>query len=342
MSESWEAVVAAGKAAITILNEPEVRSLIDPRMALQAVREAFAKLALGEVTLPVVLDLDIPERQGEFHVKGAYVHGSPYYSIKTASGFFRNPELGLPVGAGMVCVFDSTTGMPVAILFDHGYLTDLRTGAAGALAADLLARKDASRAAIIGCGIQGRYQLEALLGVRTITQVDAFDVSRASAQTYAEEMSARHGIPVRAVASAEEAVTEADIIVTTTPSRQPYFAADWLHPGVHVTAMGADMPAKNELEAAVLQRADKVVADSLDQCLTQGEIHHAVAAGTLRREDVYAQLGEIAAGLKPGRSSDTEITVVDLTGVGVQDAAVANIVVSAARASGIGRNLDGE
>jgi ectoine utilization protein EutC len=333
--------VAASTVPITTLNEQEVRSLIDPKMALEAVREAFAKLALGEVTLPDVLDLDLPEQAGEFHVKGAYVHGSPFYSIKTASGFFRNPEVGLPVGAGMVCVFDSATGMPIAILFDHGYLTDLRTGAAGALAADLLAREDASRAAIIGCGIQGRYQLEALLGVRKITHVDAFDLSPASAQAYAEEMSARHGIAVSAVASAQQAVTEADIVVTTTPSRQPYFAASWLHPGVHVTAMGADMPAKNELEAAVMKRADKVVADSLDQCVTQGEIHHAVAAGTIARDDVYAELGEIAAGLKPGRSSDAEITVADLTGVGVQDAAVANIVVSAARASGIGRILEG-
>lgn len=309
-------------------------------MALTAVRDAFAKLARGEVTLPEVLDLDLPEHGGELHVKGAYIHGTPYYSIKTASGFYKNPEVGLPVGAGMVCVFDASTGMPVALLFDNGFLTDLRTGAAGALAADLLARPDASRAAIIGCGIQGRYQLAALLGVRKITHVAAYDLSAASAQSYAEEMAALHGIAVDAAPSAQAAVADADVVVTSTPSRQPYFAASWLRPGLHVTSMGADMPAKQELEAAALGRADRVVADSLSQCMTQGEIHHAVAAGTLRAEDVFAELGEIAAGLKPGRCSDTEITIADLTGVGVQDAAVANIVVSAARASGVGRALE--
>lgn len=332
--------MAESTASIRILNEREVRSLIDPITALAAVREAFAKLALKEVTLPEVIELDLPKQGGEFHVKGAYIHGSPYYSIKTASGFFRNPALGLPVGAGMVCVFDAATGMPVSILFDNGYLTDLRTGAAGALAADLLARKEASRAAIIGCGIQGRYQLVALLGVRKITRVYAYDLSPEKSQAYVEEVAAEHGLDVRVAESAEEAVAEADIVVTTTPSRQPHFSASWLHQGLHITAMGADMPAKQELDVEVMSRADKVVADSLSQCLTQGEIHKSIEAGTIQAGDVYAELGEIAAGLKPGRTSDSEITVVDLTGVGVQDAAVANIVVSAARANGVGRLLD--
>ena len=240
----------------------------------------------------------------------------------------------------MVCVFDATTGMLVSILFDNGYLTDLRTGAAGALAADLLARKEASRAAIIGCGIQGRYQLAALLGVRKITRVDAFDLSPEKSRAYVEVVAAEHGLDVRVAASAEEAVAEADIVVTTTPSRQPHFSAAWLHQGLHITAMGADMAAKQELAVEVMSRADKVVADSLSQCLTQGEIHKAIDAGVIRAEDVYAELGEIAAGLKPGRTSASEITVADLTGVGVQDAAVANIVVSAACADGVGRLLD--
>jgi ornithine cyclodeaminase len=325
---------------VRVLREREIRGLIGPKAALVAVRDGFARLARGEVTLPGVIGLDIPGSAGEVHVKGAHIKGSAYFSIKEAAGFYKNPERGLPVSSGVVLVFDATTGFLQAILLDNGFLTELRTGAAGALAADLLARRDAETVGIIGCGGQARYQLEALLGVRRPRRVIVYGRSAEPAARYAREMSDRFDVRVDLAASVQEAVTSGDIVITTTPSREPLVRAEWLRPGTHVTAMGSDGPDKRELETAALVKADKVVADRLDQCLRLGEIHHAFAEGLLDPGRIYGELGELAAGLKPGRTSDAEITVADLTGVGVQDAAVADCVVAAALAEGLGEIIE--
>jgi ornithine cyclodeaminase len=329
----------AAPAPIRVLRETEIRELVSPREALAAVRDAFARLARGEATLPGVIGLDLPARHGEVHVKGAYLHGARHFSIKVASGFYANAALGLAVTGGLVLVFDAATGLPAAILLDNGYLTELRTGAAGALAADLLARAHVDTVGILGSGGQARYQLEALLAVRQPRRVIVHGRTPDRASAYAREMAARCSVAVEVAASAREAVEASELVVTTTPSREPIVHAHWLRPGVHVTAVGSDGPHKRELDTAVLTRADKVVVDSLAQCLRLGEIHHAVEEGRMRPEDVHAELGELAAGLKPGRTSEDEITVADLTGVGVQDAAVADLVTSAAIARGVGQPL---
>ena len=326
-------------ASVRVLDEREIRSLIGPAEALAECREAFARLARREAELPEVLALEIREHRGEVHAKGGYLHGAPYFSIKVASGFYDNPRRGLPVSSGAVWVFEADTGRLAAILLDNAFLTELRTGAAGALAAELLARQEARTVGVLGSGSQARYQLEALLQVRRPAGVRVWSPTRANAERYAREMQQRFGLPVGVARSAEEVVRPADLLVTATPARAAIVRADWVGPGTHITAMGADLPGKQELEPALLARA-KVVADRLAQCLTQGEIHHAVAAGTLRPEQVHAELGEIAAGMKPGRTSDAEITIADLTGVGVQDAAVAAFVTQRAVAAGIGRMLD--
>jgi ornithine cyclodeaminase len=325
---------------VRVLLESEIRDLIGPAAALAAVRDAFAALARGEATLPGVIGFDVPAHRGEVHVKGAYLHGRPFYSIKEAAGFYGNAERGLPVGSGVVLVFDATTGFLAAILFDNGYLTELRTGAAGALAADLLARRRVRRAAVIGAGSQARFQLEALALVRRPESMAVFARTPARAEAFAREMEARLGIPVTVAASARAAVEGSDIVITATPARAPIVRAEWLAAGTHVTAVGADGPDKQELEPAVLARADKVVPDRLDQCLRLGELHHAVDAGLLDPADVWAELGDLAAGKKPGRESEDEITVADLTGVGIQDAAVANVVVSEAVRRDVGRTIE--
>lgn len=325
---------------IRLLLESEIRGLVGPKEAFEAVRGAFVKLARGEVILPGVLGIEIPETRTEAHVKGAFLLGAPFFSVKAASGSYDNPTRGLPVSGGLVMVFDATTGQPRAILFDNGYLTDLRTGAAGALAADLLAKKDVDRIGIIGVGTQARYQLAALLGVRRLGTVLAYGRSTAKAAAYAREVESRYGVRVTVAPTMEKAVRGSDIVITVTPSTQPLVQAEWVQNGTHITAVGADGPAKQELDVRVLQKADKVVADHLDQCLRFGEIHHAVEAGVLAKEEIYGELGEIAAGLKPGRESDSEITVADLTGVGVQDSAVANRVVEEATRRGLGKILE--
>ena len=325
---------------ILLLFEREIRGLIGPNEARPVVRDAFAKLARGEAILPGVINIDIPESRAEVHVKGAHLRATPFFSIKVASGSYDNPARGLPVGSGMFLVFDATTGFPRAVLFDNGYLTELRTGAAGAVAADLLARKDIERVGIVGVGSQARYQLEALLGVRTPERVIAYGRSEPKAIAYAKEMEERHGIQVLPAKTVREAVHGSDVVVTVTPSKEPLVRTEWVLPGMHITAVGSDGPDKQELDVGVLAKADKVVADCLDQCLRLGEIHHAVEAGVLTRDRVYAELGAIVAGSKPGRERDEEITVADLTGVGVQDAAVANVVVDEALRRGLGKVLD--
>ncbi len=324
---------------IRILDETTTRGLIGPREAIDRCRSAFAQLARGEVDLPDVLTIEVPAHRGEVHAKGGYLHGAPRFSIKVATGFYDNPKRGLPATSGAVWVFDATTGFLETMILDNGFLTELRTGAAGAIAADLLARADVETVAVIGAGAQARYQLEALLEVRSPLRVLVWSRTEARAKQYADEMSRDHGLPVAVATSAREAVEGADLVITTTPAEEPVIRSEWIRPGTHITAMGSDMPKKQELDGKLLARA-KVVVDRLSQCLTQGELHHAVAAGAMTASQVYAELGEIAAGMKPGRVSAEEITIADQTGVGVLDAAVAGFVAERADALGLGKWIE--
>ena len=324
---------------VRFLREADIRGLIGPPEALEQAREAFTRLGRGEAVLPDVMFLDLKSRNGEVHGKGAYLEGSPTFSLKVASGFYDNPARGLPVGTGVVLVFSAETGQLDTLLFDNGFLTELRTGAAGGLAADLLARPEIEQVGIFGTGGQARYQLEALLGVRSPSRVVVWGRSSDTARAYADEMGTRSGILVEVADDPRAAAEGSGIILTTTPAHDPILFDDWVEKGTHVTAMGSDVPDKHEVDPALLSRA-KVVADSLAQCLTQGEIHQAIQARAITAGDVYAELGEIAAGLKPGRTDDDEITLADLTGVGVLDAAVASLVVTRAKESGIGEVIE--
>lgn len=308
------------------LGEDEIRELVGPREALEAMRAAFAALYRGEVTQPTNMDFEFPEAEGEAHLKGAHIHGSPHWAVKAATGFWSNSARGLPVTNGLFLVFSAETGALSALLLDNGYLTELRTGAAGALAAELLAREEIEQAAIIGAGGQARYQLEALLGVRRPQRVVV--ASRSGADAYAEEMRALHDIDVR-VADVETGVRSSQLVVTTTPAREPVVRAEWLQPGTHVTAMGSDFPEKQELEAAALARADVLAADHPPVAARNGELHHALEARIVRIDDVVP-LGAVVTGDAAGRTSDDDITICDLVGVGVQDAAIAGEVVARA------------
>jgi ornithine cyclodeaminase len=320
---------------IRLLSEAETRRLISPLQAITSCKLAYMRLAQGKVEQPQVITIHVKEHRGDVHAKGGYIHGDARYSIKVATGFYNNPALGLPVTSGAVWVFSATTGMLELMIMDNGYLTELRTGASGAVAAELLARRTTHTVGIIGAGGQARYQLEALLQVRTPERILVVSRNTPRAAEYASEMTARTGHTVEVAASTEALVRASDLIVTTTTAERPLVRDAWVRPGTHITAIGADMPHKQELEASLLGRS-KVVVDLVSQCVTQGELHHAVDAGVMTTSDVYAEIGEIAAGWKPGRTSDDEITIADLTGVGVLDAAVANIVADAAERDDVG------
>jgi len=339
MSDSGEPITARARARV--LSEADVRSLIGRDEALAAVREAFARMGRGETMLPPAMFIWVPDHEGEVHVKGAHIVGAANYAVKFAAVFEGNAGKGLPVVTGMVLTFDAETGLLSGLLMDNGFLTDLRTGAAGALAADLLARQDVEQAAVIGAGIQGRYQLEALLGVRHPRRVRVFDVDAAAAEAYAAEMGEKTGLPVVVASSVQEALRGTDVVVSTTPAQTPHTMLAWVEPGTHYTAMGSDNPHKQELDVRLLAGAGKLVVDSRDMCAVNGELHHALDEGVMTVDDVHAELGEVAAGLRPGRTSDDEITVADLTGLGIQDTAVADFVLRRAIAAEVGRELDG-
>jgi ornithine cyclodeaminase len=287
------------------------------------MREVFRADGEGRTHVPPVINLEIPAVHGEFHIKTAHVDGIPHVAVKIASGFYDNPARGLPSGSGLMALFDATTGRPAALLLDNGFLTDIRTAAAGALAADLLANPTISTVGVIGSGVQAREQLRCLATVRAVSHVIAWSPTRRNLERYCRDMNAE-GIDAVAAGDAEEVCRGAEILITATPSRTPLVRAEWLRAGVHITALGSDSPGKQELEPACFDLADLIVVDRFAQCAAFGELKHALDAGLLTRHDVHAELGAIAAGLKPGRQSPTAITIADLTGVGFQDTAIAS------------------
>jgi len=308
-----------------VVSIEEIRRVIGPREAFRSAEIAFRAMAEGRVRLPLPMALSIPERQGEVHIKAAHLAGSPVFIVKIVSGFGANASDGIAINSGYLGVFDAETGHPLGILVDAGYLTDLRTAAAGALAATLLAPRDPAKIAIIGAGVQARYQLRALshAGVRA-GQTVAWGRTPGALEIYCREMRLDPGASVSAASSPEEAVRGADLIVTATSAREPVIEARWLSPSVTVIAVGADMPEKRELGRGILARADKIVVDSLAQCIAFGELHHGVADADVSAADVYADLGEIASNRKAGREG-AEMIVCDLTGLGAQDAAIGEV-----------------
>lgn len=308
--------------SLPTFDEQRIMEAVDEEVALQASRRAFRALAEGEVTLPRPLGMEIAGVRGEIHVKGAHLRGAPVFALKVATGFYDNVERGLPVGSGLFLVFDATTGFPRALLRDDGFLTDLRTGAAGALATSLLAPERVERLAVVGTGVQARFQLRAISRVVEIGEVRAWSPDPEHVRDYAREMEESLGLPVHGAGECRAAVEGADVVVTVTPARQPVVESRWVEDHATVVAVGSDGPDKQELDVDLLARADKVVVDHPEQCAELGELHHALAAGVLERGDVHATLGEVLTGRRAGREG-RELVVCDLTGVGAQDAAVA-------------------
>ena len=261
---------------------------------------------------------------GELHIKYGVTRGDDVFVVKMATGFYRNAERGLPPFGGMSLVFSARTGMPEAVLLDGGHMTNVRTAAAGAVAARHLAPREVRAIGICGSGVQARLQAEHLKAVTPCRDVIVWARDPAKAKLCAADL-ARSGFRARTAESAAALAAEANLIVTTTASHTPYLAAEHVRPGTHITAMGSDTADKAELAADLLARADVVVADSLSQCLVRGEIHHAVAGGLLDAGRVV-ELGAVIKQPTQGRSDDNQITIADLTGVAVQDIQIAKAV----------------
>jgi ornithine cyclodeaminase len=313
-----------GRPVVRVFTEAEIRAAVDEWAALASAERAFRALARGTARVPPPLGLELSDPPGEVHLKGAALGGSPIFAFKVATGFYGNADRGLPTGAGLVLVFEAATGFPLGLLADNGYLTDLRTAAAGALAVRHLAPDGPLTAAVLGAGVQARLQLRLMRLVRSFAEVRVWSRTEASRGGYAADMERGLGAPVSAFASVEDAVAGADLVVTATPSRAPLVLPGMLSQGATVIALGSDGPDKRELAAEVVAAADKVVTDATGQCLRLGELHHAVDAGLMSAEDVHAELGQVVVGERSGREGD-ETIVCDLTGVGAQDAAIAEV-----------------
>lgn len=321
-----------------LLTRKEISELLRFRDYFQAVESAFKAHAERRSLAQGLLHLD--SRTGEFHVKGGGLElGKIYFAFKINGGFYQNTKLhGLPNIIGTIALCDGESGYPLAIM-DSGEITRQRTAAAAAVAAKRLARSDAETITICGCGTQGQTQLSAMKWLLPIRKAYAFDVDAGQRERFAAKLSQELEIPVEPVSEPGPAVRESDVVLTCTPSRQPFLKSTDVRPGTFIAAMGADSPEKQELDTAVLA-SSKLVVDILAQCEKVGELHHALEAGVMRREQVHAELGEIVAEQKPGRTSRNEITIFDSTGTALQDVAAAAAVYEKALAANVCRQFN--
>ncbi|MBW9051437.1 cyclodeaminase [Rhizobium mesosinicum] len=308
---------------IMILTETELRKAVRLDLdVVDVVEGAFKALATGDVIMPPILSMAIPAVNGEVDVKTAYIPGFDGFAIKVSPGFFDNPKIGLPSLNGLMILFSATTGLVEALLLDNGYLTDIRTAAAGAVAARHLAPSQVETAGVMGTGVQARLQIEAAHLVRPFGRVLVWGRDLAKAEICAHDIASTLGIEAMVEADPARLLAESQLVVTTTPSLQPILKAEWLHPGLHITAMGSDQSEKNEIDPKALVTATTYICDRVSQCERLGELRSAVAAGLWQKAEP-AELGAVASGLAAGRLSQADITICDLTGTGAQDTAIA-------------------
>jgi alanine dehydrogenase len=325
------------RPSTTLLARSDIRRLLPFDQYFEVIENAFRLQAEGKTSKPGLMHLD--SGSGEFHIKLCTMNsGHRYFCIKVNGGFFQNQaRFGMPNIQGAILLCDGENGYPLAAM-DSGEITMKRTGAAAAVAAKYLARRDCATVTICGCGVQGRVQLRAMKQIFPITKAFAFDLDANRAREFAVEMSSALGVAVEAVSRLEGCTRESDLWVTCTPSRSFYLTCEHVSPGSFIAAMGADSPDKQELYPSLL-KGNRVVVDSLEQCVQVGELHHAISSG-MSVSDVDAELCQIVAGKKPGRKNSQEIIIFDGTGTAFQDAAVAIAIYEEALRTGTGQSID--
>lgn len=305
-------------------NRAQIEAVIVKSELIDAVEEGFKQYSLGNVVVPPVGHLDFDNPPGNVHIKYGAINGAQTFTIKIANGFYDNPKLGLSSSQGVVMVFSQKTGVLEALLFDEGLITDLRTAAAGAVVAKYLAPKRIDAVGIIGTGIQARLQIEFLKEIRDFKKVYVYGRSSASVNEYIGDMASK-GFDVEQVATVDELAEKANYIITTTPSKTPLLFSKNLKTGLHVTAVGADGPDKQEIAPEFIAAADIKTVDSKSQCFTYSDTSFAINDSSVDKADVL-EIGEIIANRELGRSSDEQITFADLTGIAVQDIVAAELI----------------
>ena len=323
-----------------LLTDKDIRQLLSMKEVIEAVELAFKEKGLGRVQMPPKSYIFFNRYNGDLRVMPSYLEELEISAVKVVNVHPDNPlKYKLPTVMATIILVDPKNGAPIAIM-GGTWITAMRTGAAGGVAVKYLARPDSRVIGIVGAGVQARTQLMALKEVlEEIEEVRVTDIVKAARERYAKEMSEKLGLNIRAVDSAKKAVEGADIVVTVTPSREPIVKSEWIGPGVHINAIGADAPGKEELDPELLKRA-KIIVDDLEQASHSGEINVPLAKGIITREDIWAELGDVIAGLKPGRTSPDDITIFDSTGLAIQDAVTAALAYKKALEKGIGQFVE--
>ena len=311
---------------LLVLSKSDLEKVLTMEGVMNAVEEAFRGFALGEASMPSIVPMNVPKHNGFWAIKSAVVNNIDIIGLKLSCSYFDNPaKYNLRSIMGVVVVADSRNGIPLAVL-DGSQITAYRTGAIAGIAAKYLARKDSKVAAIFGAGVQGRTQLIALNEVLKLNEIRVYDIVSDLSMSYAQEMSDLLGLHVEPAVSISSALNGADVVSTATPSREPYLKYDWIEEGTHITTVGSDEGNKQELESLVYDKA-KVVVDKRDEALKKKY---------LKPAQIYAELGEIITGKKPGRTSQAEITIMDSTGLGIQDMAAGYAAYRLAKQKNIG------
>ncbi|VVB73098.1 Alanine dehydrogenase [uncultured archaeon] len=318
------------------ITEETVKSLLTMDDAIAAVEKAFFDHGSGKTQMPPKSYLYFPKYDGDLRTMPAYLDSNEQAGVKIVNVHARNSKIGLPTVMALLVLNSPQTGAPLAVM-DATYLTSMRTGAAGAVAARHLARPNSSTVGMVGAGVQARMQLLGLSRIFKIESVIVSDLNIEKARSLEKDARTFLDCDFKLAANAMEAC-KCDILVTTTPSRHPVVMESWVRPGTHINAIGADAAGKQELESSLTKKA-KVVVDDMAQARHSGEVNVPISKGELRPEDIYAQIGEVLAGRKPGRVSDKEITIFDSTGLGIQDVASGFVVYERALKTGKGMHL---
>lgn len=307
-----------------ILSRKQIEQALSVPKVLEAVEQGFIAYSREETVIPPVGSLHFDSPPGDCHIKYGYAKSGKYYVVKIASGFYDNPKHGLPSNNGLMLLFDKQNGNPVCALLDEGYLTDVRTAAAGCIAAKYLAPKAVSCVGIVGTGAQAYYQLKFLSFATDCRRVMVWgrDIEKAKKIARHPDLSEW---TFEIVQSLEQLTGECNLIVTTTTSYQPLLFAHQVRPGTHITAVGADDIGKQEIDEKIFAKADRVIVDSRSQCSAFGDVSHALKNGVIGSEKLV-ELGEVLANSSLGRTSESQITVCDLTGIAIQDLQIAQSV----------------
>lgn len=312
---------------VRVVGLQEIKEVMQEEIAIDEVEAGLRLYSQGKAVIAPVGHLPLTDSSGELHVKYGYITGGKYFVVKLATGFWENPSKGLASNNGLMVVFNQLNGVPEYVLLDEGYLTDLRTAAAGAICAKYLAPKDVRRIGIVGTGGQARFQLRLLPYVVGCRDVLVWGRNGGRREQYKKEMEG-FGFRIDTTGDPRRITDECNLIVTTTSSTEPVLSADWVKAGTHITAVGADGGGKQELDPRIFHNADLIVADSKSQCMDHGDISYAIREGLILEQKIL-ELGSIIENPLRGRRFESQITVADLTGVAVEDIQVAALVVQA-------------